>query len=206
MAAKEGPSSTRAGDRRLAMVAPLDATSHQTLAASAVGRARSFSSAHRCNTEIPRRKSRSLKICSIQRSSSVARVFGDTHSVASIDASNGRGQNRRVEICWKASEPEAPSNTFDRSQERKVKSSRLFAAITAFGAGLLLSGVAALAQQGPPDCNWKKYLYAQDAVQQGKLDTNMLNQMSALVSAQGYSLTNQSPANLQWLADGGQAL
>jgi hypothetical protein len=34
-------------------------------------------------------------------------------------------------------------------------------------------------------------LYAQDAVQQGKMDTNMLNQMSALVSAQGYSLTNK---------------
>jgi hypothetical protein len=44
---------------------------------------------------------------------------------------------------------------------------------------------------GAPGCNWKKYLYAQDAVQQGKLDTNMLNQMSALVSAQGYSRTNK---------------
>ena len=47
------------------------------------------------------------------------------------------------------------------------------------------------AQQGPPGCNWKKYLYAQDAAQQGKIDTNMLNQMSALASAQGYSLTNK---------------
>jgi hypothetical protein len=37
----------------------------------------------------------------------------------------------------------------------------------------------------PAGAAWKKYLYAQDAVQQGKLDTNMLNQMSALVSAQG---------------------
>ncbi|MGC2200031.1 MAG: hypothetical protein WA633_07780 [Stellaceae bacterium] len=34
-------------------------------------------------------------------------------------------------------------------------------------------------------------MYAQDAVQQGKMDTSMLNQMSALVSAQGYSLTNE---------------
>jgi len=48
---------------------------------------------------------------------------------------------------------------------------------------MLLSSGAALAQQGPPGCNWKKYLYAQDAVQQGKIDTNLLNQMSALVSA-----------------------
>src|SRR5215469_7908979 len=158
MAAEEGPSSTRAGDRRLAMVAPLDATSHQTLAASAVGRARSFSSAHRCNTEIPRRKSRSLKICSIQRSSSVARVFGDTHPVASNDTPNGRAQNRRVEICWKASEPEAPSNTFDRSQERKMNSSWLYRTAAVAGISTLLSSGAALAQQGPPGCNWKKYL------------------------------------------------
>jgi hypothetical protein len=53
----------------------------------------------------------------------------------------------------------------------------------------LLFAATAFAQQAPPGCNWKKYLYAQD--QQGKLDTNMLNQMSALVSAQGYSLTNK---------------
>jgi hypothetical protein len=59
------------------------------------------------------------------------------------------------------------------------------------GTVMLLTLCPALAQQGPPGCNWKKYLYAQDAVQQGKLDTNMLNQMSALVSAQGYSLTNK---------------
>ena len=64
-----------------------------------------------------------------------------------------------------------------------------YAAIAA--ATVLLFAVPAFAQQGPPGCNWKKYLYAQDAVQQGKLDTNMLNQMSALVSAQGYSLTNK---------------
>jgi len=72
-----------------------------------------------------------------------------------------------------------------------MKSSRLFNAVAAFGAGMLLSFGSALAQQGPPGCDWKKYLYAQDAVQQGKIDTNMLNQMSALASAQGYSLTNK---------------
>jgi hypothetical protein len=59
------------------------------------------------------------------------------------------------------------------------------------GTTVLLFSAPASAQQGPPGCNWNKYLYAQDAVQQGKLDTNMLNQMSALVSAQGYSLTNK---------------
>ena len=64
-----------------------------------------------------------------------------------------------------------------------------YAAIAA--ATVILFVAPALAQQGPPGCNWKKYLYAQDAVQQGKLDTNMLNQMSTLVSAQGYSLTNK---------------
>jgi hypothetical protein len=37
----------------------------------------------------------------------------------------------------------------------------------------------------------EKYLYAQDAIPQGKIDTNHLNQMSALVSAQGYLLTNK---------------
>ena len=72
-----------------------------------------------------------------------------------------------------------------------MKSSWLYRTAAVAGVSMLLSGGAALAQQGPPDCNWKKYLYAQDAVQQGKLDTNMLNQMSALVSAQGYSLTNK---------------
>ena len=59
------------------------------------------------------------------------------------------------------------------------------------GITALLFVAPASAQQAPAGCNWKKYLYAQDAVQQGKLDTNMLNQMSALVSAQGYSLTNK---------------
>ena len=61
----------------------------------------------------------------------------------------------------------------------------------ALGATMLLSAGPAIAQQGPPGCNWKKYLYAQDAVQQGRIDTNLLNQMSAMASAQGYSLTNK---------------
>jgi hypothetical protein len=72
-----------------------------------------------------------------------------------------------------------------------MKPWRLGSTAVVVGATMLLSSGAALAQQGPPGCNWKKYLYAQDAVQQGKIDTNMLNQMSALVSAQGYSLTNK---------------
>ncbi len=59
------------------------------------------------------------------------------------------------------------------------------------GMAFLLSGGAALAQQGPPGCAWNKYVYAQDAVQQGKIDTSLLNLMSNLVSAQGYSLTNK---------------
>lgn len=59
------------------------------------------------------------------------------------------------------------------------------------GTGMLLAASAALAQQAPQSCAWNKYLYAQDATQQGKIDTNLLNQMSALASAQGYSLTNK---------------
>jgi hypothetical protein len=68
---------------------------------------------------------------------------------------------------------------------------RLFGTAVVTGSTLLASLGPALGQQGPPGCDWKKYLYGQDAVQQGKIDTNMLNQMSALVSAQGYSLTNK---------------
>jgi len=59
------------------------------------------------------------------------------------------------------------------------------------GTMMLLSLGPALAQQGPPGCAWKKYLYAQDATKQGKIDINLLNQMSAMASAQGYSLTNK---------------
>jgi hypothetical protein len=66
--------------------------------------------------------------------------------------------------------------------------SRVVAVIVA---AVLLSAAPGLAQQGPPGCAWNRYLYAQDAVQQGKIDTNLLNQMSTLVSAQGYSLTNK---------------
>ena len=56
---------------------------------------------------------------------------------------------------------------------------------------MLLPAAPVMAQQGPAGCAWDKYLYAQDAAQQGKIDTNMLNQMSELVSAQGFSLTNK---------------
>jgi hypothetical protein len=56
---------------------------------------------------------------------------------------------------------------------------------------LLFAAPASAQQTPPPGCAWNKYLYAQDAVKQGKIDTNMLNQMSAMVSAQGYSLTNK---------------
>jgi len=59
------------------------------------------------------------------------------------------------------------------------------------GAVVLVSAASALAQPGPPGCNWNKYMYAQDATQQGKIDINLLNQMSAMASAQGYSLTNK---------------
>jgi hypothetical protein len=71
------------------------------------------------------------------------------------------------------------------------------------GTTALLFAMPASAQQGPAGCNWKKYLYAQDAVQQGKIDTNLLNQMSALVSAQGYSLTNKVLQTCNgWLMEG----
>ena len=68
---------------------------------------------------------------------------------------------------------------------------RLFGSAGVVGAVMLLSAGPAFAQQGPPGCNWKKYLYSQNAVQQGRIDTNLLNQMSAMASAQGYSLTNK---------------
>jgi hypothetical protein len=68
---------------------------------------------------------------------------------------------------------------------------RLVGTAAGVGATILLSLSPALAQQGPPGCNWNKYLYAQDATQQGKIDINLLNQISAMASAQGYSLTNK---------------
>src|SRR5262249_37290633 len=98
------------------------------------------------------RTSRSLKICRMQKSPSMARCFGDTHPVASHDTPNGRAQNRRVEICWKATAPEAPSNTFDRSQEGKMKSLWLYHTAAVAVGSMLLSSGAALAQQGPPGC------------------------------------------------------
>ena len=64
-------------------------------------------------------------------------------------------------------------------------------AIVILTALMSLSSVPIIAQQGPAGCAWDKYLYAQDATQQGKVDTNLLNQMSDLVSAQGFSLTNK---------------
>ena len=67
----------------------------------------------------------------------------------------------------------------------------LFRLAAIAGMVMLLSAGSLLAQQAPPGCNWKKYMYAQDATQQGKIDINLLNQISAMASAQGYSLTNK---------------
>ena len=39
---------------------------------------------------------------------------------------------------------------------------------------ILLPAAPVTAQQGPAGCAWNKYLYAQDATQQGKIDTNLL--------------------------------
>ena len=69
-----------------------------------------------------------------------------------------------------------------------VKRSREIVLLAAIAS---LSASPVLAQQGPAGCAWDKYLYAQDAVKQGKIDTNLLNDMSALVSAQGFSMTNK---------------
>jgi hypothetical protein len=76
-------------------------------------------------------------------------------------------------------------------------------AIGTAGASLLMSTGLALAQQPAQSCAWNKYLYAQDATQQGKIDTNLLNQMSALATGQGYSLTKEGLATMQRLAHGG---
>jgi hypothetical protein len=67
----------------------------------------------------------------------------------------------------------------------------LFGTAAVVGTTMLLSLGVVHAQQAPPGCNWKKCRYEQDTVQQGKIDTALLNQMSALISAQGYSLTNK---------------
>ena len=84
-----------------------------------------------------------------------------------------------------------PASSVLTAKEKQVNRSRLVATATFAVTGMLLSIAPALAQQGPPGCNWNKYLYAQDATQQGKIDINLLNQMSAMASAQGYSLTNK---------------
>src|SRR5262252_2346228 len=78
-------------------------------------------------------------------------------------------------------------------RQRRVAMARVLFSypVAIAGTMMLLSSGAALAQQGSSACNWKKYLHAQDAVQQGKVDTNLLNQMSTLAAAQGYSLTNK---------------
>lgn len=72
-----------------------------------------------------------------------------------------------------------------------MRTLRLYGGASVASAAMLLSPGSALAQQGPAGCAWNKYLYAQDATQQGKIDTNLLNEMSAMVSGQGYSLTNK---------------
>ena len=76
-------------------------------------------------------------------------------------------------------------------QDLRLKRLRLCGAAAALAAGVLLALGSALAQQGPPGCAWDKYLYAQDATHQGKIDTNLLNQMSEMASAQSYSITNK---------------
>ena len=89
----------------------------------------------------------------------------------------------------------APSQQSDRKargnagkEDSNEDVTRLYGGASVALAAMLLSLGSALAQQG---CAWNKYLYAQDATQQGKIDTNLLNQMSAMVSGQGYSLTNK---------------
>ena len=84
-----------------------------------------------------------------------------------------------------------PASSVLTAKEKQVNRSRLFATAAAVASTMFLSLGPVLAQQGPPGCNWNKYMYAQDAVQQGKIDTNLLNQASAMASAQGYSLTNK---------------
>jgi hypothetical protein len=75
--------------------------------------------------------------------------------------------------------------------EGAMKKFSLFAsALFATGATLLSADISS-AQTAAPSCAWNKYLYAQDAVKQGKIDVNLLNQMSALVAKQGYSMTNK---------------
>jgi len=90
--------------------------------------------------------------------------------------------------------------------ENEMKTSVPFVIGAVVATIMLLSSGPTFAQQGPPGCNWKKYLYAQDAVKQGKIDTNLLNQMSAMASAQGYSLTNKVLQTCNgWLMEGKRA-
>jgi hypothetical protein len=98
---------------------------------------------------------------------------------------------QQVKIRSTRRESDDASIAPDARKGERMKTSRLFGTVAILGTLSLLPVAPALAQQGPSGCAWKKYLYAQDAIQQGKIDTNLLNQMSALVSAQGYSLTNK---------------
>src|SRR5215471_9978478 len=82
---------------------------------------------------------------------------------------------------------------------------RLFGTGAVVGTTMVLSLGPALAQRGPPGCNWKKYMYAQDATQQGKIDINLLNQMSAMASGSRLFTDQQGLAIVQRLAHGGQA-
>jgi hypothetical protein len=75
-------------------------------------------------------------------------------------------------------------------RERMITSRLCRSAVIAATTALLFAAPAS-AQQGPPDGRLEQILVCQDAVKQGKIDTNMLNQMSAMVAAQGYSLTNK---------------
>src|SRR5215469_3374136 len=164
------------------------------------------SAAQRHRPTMRQRRFRSLKICRMQKSPSVARSFGDTHPVASNDTPNDRAQNRRVEICWKATAPEAPSNTFRPLTGEKneiitvIPHCRcrrgLDAAVgwrctrPARAACLQLEEVPLRARCG--SAGQARYQHAQPDERPG-IGTRLL-------------LDQQSPANLQWLADGGQAL
>jgi hypothetical protein len=74
--------------------------------------------------------------------------------------------------------------------EGPMRNLSLGSALFVAGAALFLAGTSS-AQTAAPSCAWNKYLYAQDAVKQGKIDVNLLNSMSALVAKQGYSMTNK---------------
>ena len=93
-----------------------------------------------------------------------------------------------------------------------MKTSRLYIGVSVASAAMLLALGSALAQQGPAGCAWNKYLYAQDATQQGQIDTNLLNQRyepSQPDECHGFGprlfADEQGLAVVQWLADGSKA-